>query len=178
MTNAMQRALELHTASSSAYLSTASAVPEARWDQPWSEGKWTPAEIAAHLVTTYAVVTNELRGGPGMRIVLPWWGQLLAKLLVAWRILYFGTFPKAAKAPRETRPAAGLPKDEAIAAFRAAADEFDAAARSAAPDAVVTHAYFGRGPVTRGVIIVARHIEHHRGQLAGMAQERSAQVPS
>ncbi|MFZ2492531.1 MAG: DinB family protein [Thermoanaerobaculia bacterium] len=168
MTNAMERALKLHDANSAAFLATVGSVPDVRWDQPWTEGKWSPAEIAAHLVAIYAVVNDELRGGPGMRIVLPWWGQILAKLFVAWRILYFGAFPKAAKAPRETRPSAGLPKEEALARFRSAAAEFDTAARLAAPDAFVTHAYFGRGPVARGVVIVARHIEHHRSQLEGL----------
>ena len=68
-------------------------------------------------------------------------------------------------ARRETRPVAGLPKEEALARFRTLADEFNAAAVAAPSGATITHAYFGTGPVTRGIIVVARHIEHHRRQL-------------
>lgn len=74
-------------------------------------------------------------------------------------------FPKAARAPRETRPAAGLPKEEALTRLRTLAEEFMAAAVAAPAGASITHAYFGVWPVTRGIIVVARHMEHHRRQL-------------
>lgn len=165
MTKSRSRALELHSSFSSAFLATAGAVPEARWDLPIASGKWTPAEIAAHLVASYEVVLRELRGGEGMVVVLPRWKQHLAMLLAGWKIVWFGTFPKAARAPRETRPAAGLPKEEALARFRTLADQFTAAAVAAPAGASITHAYFGAWSVTRGSIVVARHIEHHRRQL-------------
>lgn len=165
MTKSRLRAIELHRSLSAAFVATAAAVPPTRWDLPIGPGKWTPAEIAAHLVTTYEVVLREMRGGEGMRVVLSRPKQLLAMLLAGWRILWFGTFPKGARAPRETRPAAGLPKEEALARFRTLAEEFTAAAIAAPAGATITHAYFGVGPVTRGVTVVARHIEHHRRQL-------------
>lgn len=165
MTKSRFRALELHRSLSSAFLATADAVPPTRWDLPIAPGKWTPAEIAAHLVATYEVVLRELRGGEGMLVVLSRSKQFLAMLFAGWRIIWFGTFPKVARAPRETRPAAGLPKEEALARFRTLADEFTAAAVAAPAGASITHAYFGVGPASRGIIIVARHIEHHRRQL-------------
>jgi len=170
MTKSRFRALELHRSLSSAFLATADAVPAARWDLPIAPGKWTPAEIATHLVASYEVVLHELRGGEGMRVVLSRPKQLLAMLLAGWRIVWFGTFPKAARAPRETRPAAGLPKEEALARFRALADEFTAAAAAAPAGASITHAYFGVAPIARGIIVVARHIEHHRRQLEAQVE--------
>lgn len=165
MTKSRTRAVDLHRSLSSAFLATAGAVPPAQWDLPIAPGKWTPGEITVHLIATYEVVLRELRGGEGMRVVLSRSKQLLAMVLAGWKILWFGTFPKAARAPRETRPAAGLPKEEALARFRTMADEVSTAAGAAPAGASITHAYFGVWPATRGIIVVARHIEHHRRQL-------------
>ena len=161
----MEKALAKNRVSVDAFLATAADVDHARWDVARAEGKWSPAEIAAHLVTSYDVVTAELRGGNGMAIVTSRWQQLLFRLLFGWRILLLGKFPRGVRAPRETRPPAGLPKDEALATLRIRADEFERAAREAAPGHKLSHAYFGRADAADGVLLVARHIEHHRRQL-------------
>lgn len=167
MTAAMQKALAIHAANSVAFLEAAAAVPPERWEAARAEGKWSPAEIAAHLVQSYEVVTAELCGGKGLSIRTKPWQQILFRLLFAWRILYFGKFPRGVKAPREVRPSAGLPKEEALLQFQSRSEAFDAAARAAAPGLKLSHTYFGRGSASDGVLLSARHIEHHRRQLPG-----------
>lgn len=169
MTPGMRRALDLHATKAANFLTTAESVSAARWDEPRSAGKWSPAEIAAHLVTTYEVVIAELRGGKGMAIKTSYWQQMLFRLMFGWRILYFGQFPGGIKAPRETRPPAPLPKEEALRRFSALRDDFEAAAQAAAPRHKLSHAYFGRDAASDGVLLCARHIEHHRLQMMGRA---------
>jgi hypothetical protein len=165
MTRSMEKALNLHARLAEAFIETAAAIPDHRWLQPLAAEKWSPAEIAAHLVTTYDLVTGELRGGAGMAIRTNFLQQILLRLIFGWRILYMGVFPKGIKAPRETRPPAPLPKDEALSSLRSRREAFDAAARNASPGQTLSHAYFGRASVDKGVLLVARHIEHHRRQL-------------
>ena len=161
----MQKALALHAANAAAFLETAAAVPDERWNEPRAEGKWSPAEVTAHLVTSCDVVITELRGGAGMAIKTSRWQQILFRLLFGWRILFFGRFPKGIRAPKETRPAEVLPKEEAILRLRERAAEFETAARAADPDLQLSHAYFGRAAAADGVLLCARHIEHHRRQI-------------
>jgi hypothetical protein len=165
MTPGMRKALDLHAEKAERFLSTAESVPVTQWNEPRSAGKWSPAEIAAHLVTTYEVVIAELRGGKGMAIKTSFWQQMLFRLMFGWRILYFGKFPPGIKAPRETRPPAPLPKENALERFRSLRDDFEAAAQAAPPGHKLSHAYFGRAAASHGVLLCARHIEHHRQQL-------------
>ncbi len=163
----MQKALALHAANAAAFLETAAAVRDERWNQPRAEGKWSPAEVTAHLVTSCDVVITELRGGAGMAIKASRWQQILFRLLFGWRILLLGNFPRGIRAPKETRPQSVLPKAEALPRLRERAAEFDAAARAASPGQLLSHAYFGRASAADGVLLCARHIEHHRRQILG-----------
>lgn len=167
MTPGMRKALDLHAAMAASFLATAESVPLSQWDEPGAPGKWSPAEIAAHLVTTYEVVIAELRGGNGMAIKTSFWQQMLFRAMFGWLILYFGKFPRGIKAPRETRPPAPLSKDEALRRFTALHDDFEAAAQDAPLGHKLSHAYFGRAAASDGVLLCARHIEHHRRQLTG-----------
>jgi hypothetical protein len=169
MLTTMSNALAVHAASAAAFLETAAAIPDARWNDPREEGKWSPAEVAAHLVTSYEVVIGELKGGAGMAIRTTKIQQLVFRLLFGWRILLLGRFPRGIRAPKETRPPAPLPKDVAIVTFRERAGEFEAAARAVAPGAKLSHAYFGRAAAADGILLCARHIEHHRQQIVSMA---------
>ena len=166
MTGSMEKAMRLHSECVSAFLASAESVPEGRWSQPRMEGKWSPGEVAAHLVTSYEVVIGELRGQPGMSIRTSRLQQIVLKLIFGWRILYFGRFPRGVKAPRETRPAAALPKRVAIEKFRELATDLEKAAREAGPAQKLSHPFFGKGSVSEGVLLCARHIEHHRHQIS------------
>jgi hypothetical protein len=165
MSGSMEKALGLHAQNVAAFLSSVASCADSRWNEPRAEGKWSPAEVAAHLVTSYEVVIGELRGKGGLAIKTSRLQQIVLRLLFGWRILYFGRFPRGVKAPRETRPPAGLPKEVAIEQFRARAAEFETAAREAGPGQRLSHTYFGKGKVSDGVLLCARHIEHHRQQI-------------
>lgn len=165
MNAAMQKALDVHAAKAAAYLATAEAVPAERWTTAPAEGKWSAAEVTAHLAQTYEVVTAELRGGKGLAIKTKLWQQILFKVLFGWRIVYFGKFPKGIRAPKEIRTVTGLPKDESLADFRRRSQVFEAAARAAAPGQKLSHTWLGRSAAADGVRFCAQHIEHHRKQI-------------
>lgn len=160
---------QLHAAAVEDFAAAAQRVPAAAWLSPRAEGKWSPAEIVEHLNTTYAVVLDELAGGPGMQIRTKWWQRWLLYFTIRRRILIGRGFPAGARAPREVRPATA-PADQggAIAAFRELARKFEAAVGSAVESGRrthITHAYFGRSSAVTGMLFAARHIEHHRAQL-------------
>ncbi len=46
----------------------ARAVPASQWQQPIAAGKWSPAEITAHLTEVYVVLRREMAGGAGMQM--------------------------------------------------------------------------------------------------------------
>jgi uncharacterized damage-inducible protein DinB len=164
-----ERALHLHADAVAGFLSTVERVPADRWKVPRAEGKWSPAETLEHLAIAYDVLLRELETGVGMKVVTSVWQRLLLRVTMVPRILRTGIFPKNARAPREVRPQMP-PSDKAtaIAAFREKADRFAAEVartRAARPRARLTHAYFGSAPLADGLLLVARHIEHHRRQL-------------
>lgn len=165
-----EEAERLHAKAVEELLAAAARIPEARWKTPTAEGKWSPAETLEHLGLTYDVLLHELETGTGMRVVTSRWQRLLLGLTMVPRILRRGAFPRGARAPREVRPqmpAAG--QSEAIAAYRAKADRFRStmlAVRATRPRTRLTHAYFGPSSLTHGFLFNARHIDHHRRQLA------------
>jgi hypothetical protein len=161
----LAKSLALHQSAADALVARAEGVPEAAWFTPASEGKWSPAEVLAHLVSTYDTLLRELAGGPGMAIRTKLWQRWMLRLTVLPRILAGGEFPGGAVAPRETRPAGALGRAESLALFRQRAAELDAAARSATGSQKITHAYFGAAKLAHGVRLCARHIEHHAARL-------------
>jgi len=158
-------ALEVHSSAVDSFMARAERVPVDRWREPVAEGKWSPSVIAAHLVSTYDVVTRELRGGAGMRVRTRFWQRWLLRLTIVPSILSGRGFPKGAIAPRETRPAEELNQEESLSSFRNRAEDFEDAARTAPAGRCLTHAYFGRASVADGVLLCARHIQHHTDQL-------------
>lgn len=159
------RSLEIHSQAVEQVIARAESLPESRWREALAEGKWSAAEVLAHLVSTYDTVTGELRGGAGMEIRTRIWQRWLLRLTVVPAILSGRPFPKGARAPRETRPGAVLDRGESVALFRNRASEFEEAARSAGPNGKLTHAYFGSSSVADGVLLCARHVQHHALQL-------------
>ncbi|MCM2316240.1 MAG: DinB family protein [Thermoanaerobaculia bacterium] len=162
--------LALHDSAVGDLVAKAERVPEAQWFVPMGEGKWSPAEVLAHLVCTYDTLLRELAGGAGMAIRTRLWQRWLLRLTVVPGLLAGGAFPKGAVAPRETRPGGVLDRPESIALFRRRAAELDEAARNAKTGQKITHAYFGPATVARGVLLCARHIQHHAAQLVHQAR--------
>jgi hypothetical protein len=165
MDDALKNALELHEASAETFAASAAAVPPERWQVPLNDGKWSPAEVAVHLIAAYDVLLRELRGGAGMEIRTSAWQRFILRFTIVPRVKK-GLFPRGARAPRETRPAGPLPRQvEGVALFRERARELVDAALSAPPGQRLTHAYFGVSSLAEGIVVCARHIEHHRRQL-------------
>lgn len=138
----------------------------AGWAQAREPGKWSPAEIAQHLLLSYEVVQAELDGGAGFRIVLPWWKRLPLRWVVLPKILA-GRFPKGAPAPREARPRTGAASPaEAARVLRDRAEKFERSlvqAHAARP-VRLTHAYFGRLTAPQMLKLAAAHAAHHAAQ--------------
>jgi hypothetical protein len=166
-----QDALRLHEQAAADYGRAAASLPAEAWSTPIGEGKWTPAQITDHLSRAYEVVLRELRGGTGMAVRTRAWQRLLLRFTIVPRLLRGGWFPPGARAPRETRPletAVDAEPEALLAEFRRLAAEFQAAAEAAhARDRRqrITHAYFGASSLEDGVLLCARHIEHHHRQL-------------
>jgi hypothetical protein len=163
-----ERVREVHAAAADGLLAAAEQMPGEAWFAPLAAGKWSPAQVMEHLNLTYDVLTRELEGGEGMRVITKAWQRFLLRIVLVPRILRGGPFPEAARAPREIRPSErGLERGEALDAFRQRRARFEAAAEKARAEADrLTHAYFGRSTVARGVLLCARHIQHHQKQLA------------
>lgn len=161
----MNKALEIHASASTALLAAAEAVPSGRWHEPVAEGKWTSAQIVAHLIATYDILLSDLRHGTGMRVLTSWWQRILLRATLVPRLLAGKPFPKNARAPRETRPETVLEQAAAIELFRERTREIEEEARKAAPSKRISHAYFGFASVAHGVQLCARHIQHHLAQL-------------
>ncbi len=161
-------AFRIHGSIASAFAAAAEAVEPEAWFRPRGEGKWSPAQIADHLIRTYDVLLREVRGGAGMKIRTRPWMRIALKLLYMPKILRGGRFPEKAPAPPEIRPAKELSElldqKSAVALFRQRAAELDAAVQER-PGSKITHAYFGTHDAALGVLFCARHIEHHRAQL-------------
>jgi hypothetical protein len=161
-------AVLLHSEALAAVTRAAESVPGDAWRQPVQEGKWTPAEVVEHLTLAYDALLKELSGGPGMKYRPNAVIRFILRYTVLPRILRGEPFPRA-RAPRETRPAdTPLAQPEAVRRLRdrgaAAVAEMERALGSR-PGTKLTHAYFGRLPLTTGLTLIARHINHHRKQL-------------
>ena len=160
---------KLHADAAERLAVTAENVDPGKWLVPRAQGKWTPAQVVEHLTRVYDVLTNEIDGGPGMKIRVKFWQRMFLRVTVLGRILKGGWFPEGAPAPMETRPGTGIPDQRtAIAEFRARAAQFAAAAANARESGRrvrLTHAYFGAASIERATLLCARHIEHHEKQL-------------
>ena len=166
----LEEALKIHSDAARRLLDSANAVPAGKWCEPIGDGKWSPGQIVAHLVSAYDIILGELQGGSGMRIRTRWWQRMLLRLFLVPKLLRGGPFPKNAIAPKETRPQGNVPEQSAcLGTFRERAAQLDATARQARRDQQITHAYFGSASIANGIVLCARHIDHHRAQLPAPA---------
>jgi hypothetical protein len=157
-----------HSAAIEDLVRAVEAVDPAAWSLARQPGKWSPAEIAQHLILSYDPPLAELAGGAGFVVRLPWWKRTFLRWKVLPQIMA-GNFPKGAPAPREARPRGGPPSPqdaalrlrESSARFQARLSEAQALRRVR-----LTHSYFGKIEGPQILKLMAVHARHHRDQLA------------
>lgn len=157
-----------HRAAVERFLESAEAVRDGQWTAHPLPDKWSPAQIAEHLVLTYDAMLRELKGGVGLRLRGSWWRRLLIRLRFLPMVLKQGRLPSGAPAVREVRPGDAIcDKADFMRVFRERAQEFDLGIGAAHQKGGVrlTHPFFGRLDPSQALTLVAVHIEHHRKQL-------------
>jgi hypothetical protein len=138
----------------------------ARWTQAPQPGKWSPSEIAQHLILSYGPPLAELDGGSGFVVRVGWWKRVALR----WRFLpqiLGGKFPQGAPAPREIRPKTGAADPvQAARDLRESAVLFaDRLAEAERARRVrLTHPYFGKLTAPQILKLMAVHAGHHRAQ--------------
>ena len=156
------------------FVESAGAVDEARWSEPTRQDKWSPAEVAEHLVLSYEVALREMQGGVPMRVRLNWWRRWYARARYLRPLLEHGRFPERAPAVREIRPTGPKrAKAELLESLQERAQAFDRGIAEARGKGGfrMTHPFFGRLNPLDSVRLVAVHIEHHRQQLPEGAKQ-------
>jgi len=144
------------------------AVPPPEWDEPRAPGKWSPSQIAQHLVLTYQAVLRELGGEPGMRLKLSALRRRVLKWFILPHILFHRSFPIAAVSPRELRPSAGASAQADVGSILLdLEDRFEDAISLAVTSGTpgVTHPYFGTISPLRALRFLTVHLEHHTRQI-------------
>jgi len=155
------------------FIARAEAVDVARWEQPRAEGKWTPAQEAEHVGLAFEVITRDLEGQQGFRLVLHGWKRLVIRFIFLPRILA-GSFPVAARAPREVRPAVPTKsRAELLNQLRTNAEKalnlaVDVVARE--PGRTCVHPYFGSLTVREMLVFASVHTLHHADFLPAARQ--------
>jgi len=150
------------------FAAAARAIPASQWQAPLATGKWSPAEITAHVTEVYVVLRREIAGGAGMRMRGSAFRRWLLRHLVLPRLLAGRSFPPGVRAPAETRPVtAAADQASAIASLEQVASQFvvELTDRQAVGPVWLTHAYFGRGPALYALRLVTVHLRHHMRQL-------------
>jgi hypothetical protein len=171
-------AISRHAESVGGFVAAAEAIEAGGWREPASEGKWSPAEIAQHLLQTYETLVRQIEGGEGLRIRTNGALRFVLRHTVLRRIMRTRRIPRGARAPRELAPReVEATREAALDRLREAAARFEQAllARSGDPKLALTHHIFGSFPAIEGIDFVAIHTEHHARQLEALAQRGTPQ---
>ena len=168
---------EDHEREISRFLRCAERLDDAAWTTKPAPGKWSPGQIAEHLVLSYSAMRRELAGGTGLRLR----GRFWRRLLIRWRflpmILNERRLPPGAPAVREIRPSEEpRPKPVVTGDLREQATLFaeELARARASGGGRLTHPFFGRLSPTEALRFVAVHAAHHCRQLPGETGDDNA----
>lgn len=165
--------LAMHSEAVTHFRAAAGRLAASHWMQPLAPGKWTAAEVTSHVSQAYRVVTAELAGAPGMRLVGSRFRRMVLRHTVLPRLLQGKPFPAGVRAPRETRPRDVNPDPmEALSELGALAQalELELTERSSNKGACLTHAYFGPLSARQGIRLLTAHTRHHAEQLEHAGQ--------
>jgi hypothetical protein len=159
-----------HQREISHFLADAERLDDAAWSLKPAPGKWSPGQIAEHLVLSYAAMRRELAGGVGLRLRTRFWRRLLIRWRFLPMILKSGRLPPGAPAVREIRPA-DEPRARPVVTGdlreQAALFEQELGRASDAGGGHLTHPFLGRLSAREALRFVAVHAAHHRRQLPG-----------
>lgn len=171
------RRLADHAHAVEGYRAAVDALSRDAWMEPLAPGKWTPAEVTAHVIEAYRVLTAELAGAAGMRVLGSSLQRLVLRHTMLPRLLAGKPFPAGVRAPRETRPREILANPgSALAELARLAEEFtrDLSDKAAAQErGRLTHAYFGLLSLRQGLELLTVHTRHHARQLAAATDRRN-----
>ena len=157
-----------HRAEVAAAAEAFAAVPAGAWERPLGDGKWSPAEIAQHLILAFEKLTRELHGGPSVTFMAPAWKRAVFRRLFLGRMLRGNWWPRGVQAPPEAHPEPPFPsRPDAPLRLRESADGFERAIRDAHANRHpgITHPYLGRMAPAVALRFFALHTRHHREQL-------------
>lgn len=134
----------------------------AAWSVPVRTGKWSPAQVAEHIVLSYREAGLLARGDPSGFPRAPRLVQPIIRIFFR-RILTKGTFPKS-KTFGNLTPLEGAASVEAAATrIRDALAECETCFRSLRGP--LQHPAFGAVPPADYVKFLGFHTRHHQGQL-------------
>lgn len=160
--------MERHRAAVALYFQCAGIIPENAWLTPIEAEKWTPAQITEHLILTYQVFLQQMRGEQNIKTVYGSGMQWLLRLLILPGIYRRRKLPRGAQAPEEILPVkADQRREAAIEQLKKAVGEFEneASARRNEESLRLTHHVFGKIKLIQGIDLAAIHTEHHARQL-------------
>jgi hypothetical protein len=161
------RWIEDHRAEVRLFLSAVDSVEERSWERPWAAGKWTPAQIAEHVVLYYEVGVRVLAGTHRFRQRVGRVQGWLLRLVLLPHILFHRTLPLRVRAPKEVVPTGSLTRGELRSRLERLTDEFERAtiAAEAFRASSLVHPYFGPIRPLRFLRLSAVHLAHHRRQI-------------
>jgi len=168
--------IERHRTAIADYLQSASRLNERVWRVPVKTEKWTPAQITDHLIRTYHILLEQVRGGRGLPMQYGFLLRQILRLALLPRIFRTRRLPGGAKAPKEIVPAdSNRPRESTLRQLEELSGEFEREILSRRNDGQLrlTHHVFGEIKPLRGVDFIAIHIEHHGRQLP-RSQENQA----
>jgi hypothetical protein len=166
------RALDDHQAAIEACIATGRTVPDAKWNEPRREGKWSPAQQLAHVGLAYQMVLDGLDARPPKPLLPPLRQFVLRTFFLPWMIRG-DNFRRGVPAPMELLPA-GQPDDRPSleALLRTRASRCVSAMEAAFGRGVrrVPHPYFGAVPLLSMLRLGTAHTRHHTHLMARAAE--------
>lgn len=160
--NDLDSALEAQRTAADAFESAVRAVPDASWNVPREPGKWSPAQVADHVVVSTRVARGAFAGTAGMAGI-PRFLRGLARTFYFDKVVMKG-FPRKGKGPPAFAPAQDpAPRADLLARLEEEVAAFEEAARTGRDAGRITleHGFFGRIAIGDYVLFNARHLDHH-----------------
>lgn len=161
-------AIERHRAVIADYLQTAARLDEQVWRLPVAAEKWTPAQITDHLIRTYEITLEQIRGGQGIKMQYGFPLRQILRLVLLPKIFRTRQLPRGAKAPQEILPEdSKMPRQTTLEHLIKFSGEFENEILSGRnnKNLRLTHHVFGDIKPLKAIDFVAIHTEHHARQL-------------